>query len=114
LVARKESVIEDHRPARSLFVSGGRNAERGMIAPRVQDPTARHEEDVLKAKGLGPLGVTILPGPEPRPLFRPIAVSQKYLEIRSMSAKELFMKRALAFAPPGCFDTMTRRMRSSG
>jgi hypothetical protein len=27
-----------------LFVSGGRNAERGMIALRVQDPTARHEE----------------------------------------------------------------------
>ena len=26
------------------FVSGGRNAERGMIALRVQDPTARHEE----------------------------------------------------------------------
>jgi len=28
----------------SLFVSGGRNAERGMIALRVQDPAARHEE----------------------------------------------------------------------
>jgi hypothetical protein len=27
-----------------LFVSGGRNSERGMIALRVQDPTARHEE----------------------------------------------------------------------
>jgi hypothetical protein len=27
-----------------LFVSGGRNAERGKIALRVQDPTARHEE----------------------------------------------------------------------
>jgi hypothetical protein len=27
-----------------LFVSGGRNAEHGMIALRVQDPTARHEE----------------------------------------------------------------------
>jgi hypothetical protein len=46
----EESVIEDHRPASSLFVSGGRNAERGMIAPRVQDPTARHEEDVLKRR----------------------------------------------------------------
>jgi hypothetical protein len=30
--------------APSFFVSGGRNAERGMIALRVQDPTARHEE----------------------------------------------------------------------
>ena len=29
-----------------LFVSGGRNAERGMIALRVQDPTARHEEGI--------------------------------------------------------------------
>jgi hypothetical protein len=28
----------------SLFVSGGRNVERGMIALRVQDPAARHEE----------------------------------------------------------------------
>ena len=25
-------------------MSGGRNAERGMIALRVQDPAARHEE----------------------------------------------------------------------
>jgi hypothetical protein len=30
--------------SQSLFVSGGRNAERGMIALRVQDPTARQEE----------------------------------------------------------------------
>jgi hypothetical protein len=40
LVAREVSVIEDHRPASGLFASGGRNAERGMIALRVQDPTA--------------------------------------------------------------------------
>jgi Domain of unknown function (DUF4158) len=46
-VAKEVSVIEDRRPAR-LFASGGRNAEREMIAPRVQDPTARHEEAILK------------------------------------------------------------------
>ena len=36
----------------SLFVSGGRNAERGMIALRVQDPTARHEETRKKETGV--------------------------------------------------------------
>jgi hypothetical protein len=34
----------DSTPRRSLFVSGGRNAERRMIALRVRDPAARQEE----------------------------------------------------------------------
>ena len=43
LVARDASLIEIHS-RKSLFVSGGRNVERGMIALRVQDPAARQEE----------------------------------------------------------------------
>jgi hypothetical protein len=38
---------ERHRGSSShecLFASGGRNAEHGMIALRVRDPAARHEE----------------------------------------------------------------------
>jgi hypothetical protein len=51
-VAREVSVIEDHRPASGLLVSGGRNAERGMIALRVQEPTARREEASVKGNDL--------------------------------------------------------------
>ena len=43
LVSREKSVKKGIIVS-GLFVSGGRNAERGMIALRVQDPTARHEE----------------------------------------------------------------------
>ena len=54
-VAREVSVIEDHRPASGLLVSGGRNAERGMIALRVQEPTARQEEASVKENDLDSL-----------------------------------------------------------
>jgi hypothetical protein len=40
-------------PKTGLFVPGGRNTERRMIALRVQNPAARHEEASSLREGLG-------------------------------------------------------------
>jgi hypothetical protein len=42
-------------------MSGGRNAERGMIALRVQDPAARHEEASNDSSVFAPSGRRVCP-----------------------------------------------------